>query len=238
MRAGEQFPNTTFIVSGGGRYAHNVVPLIFQLEEASYLAGMVAAGMSRSGIVGMVGGVEIPPVQGTFRAFEAGAHARDPDVEVLESFIGNWDDVAAAKEATVAQLGRGADVIIHNVDAASFGVFQAVREVVAAGGTAWALGMNRDQNDVAPEIILGSALIRIPQAFLETARAWRSGSVGGRPLYAGSDYDVVDFVFNPRLVDRVPDDLRAAIDAARALIRSGELQVPRVAYVEGEPGAP
>jgi basic membrane lipoprotein Med (substrate-binding protein (PBP1-ABC) superfamily) len=46
MRAGEQFPNTTFIVSGGGRYAKNVVPLIFQLEEASYLAGMVAAGIS------------------------------------------------------------------------------------------------------------------------------------------------------------------------------------------------
>ena len=147
MRAGERFPNTTFIVSGGGRYSSNVVPLIFQLEEASYLAGMVGAGMSKSGIVGMVGGVEIPPVQGTFRAFEAGAHAVRSDVEVLESFIGNWDDVAAAKEAAVAQLRRGADVIIHNVDAASFGVFQAVREVVDAGGSAWALGMNRDQND-------------------------------------------------------------------------------------------
>jgi len=62
MRSGERFPNTTLIVSGGGRYSSNVVPLIFQLEEASYLAGMVAAGMSESGIVGMVGGVEIPPV--------------------------------------------------------------------------------------------------------------------------------------------------------------------------------
>ena len=80
------------------------MPLIFQLEEASYLAGMVATGMSESGIVGMVGGVEIPSVQGTFRAFEAGARAVDSDVEVLESFIGNWDDVAGAKEAAVAQL--------------------------------------------------------------------------------------------------------------------------------------
>ena len=238
MRAGEQFPNTTFIVSGGGRYAKNVVPLIFQLEEASYLAGMVAAGMSESGIVGMVGGVAIPPVQGTFRAFEAGAKVVDPDVEILESFTGNWDDVAAAKEAAVAQLRRGADVIIHNVDAASFGVFQAVREVVEAGGTAWALGMNRDQNDVAPEVILGSALIRIPEAFLETAEAWRSGTLGGRPLYAGSVDDVVDFLFNPGLVGRVPDSLRAAVDAARARIRAGELQVPRVDYVEGEPGVP
>ena len=236
MRAGERFPNTTFIVSGGGRYSSNVVPLIFQLEEASYLAGMVGAGMSKSGIVGMVGGVEIPPVQGTFRAFEAGAHAVRSDVEVLESFIGNWDDVAAAKEAAVAQLRRGADVIIHNVDAASFGVFQAVREVVDAGGSAWALGMNRDQNDVASEIILGSAIIRIPQAFLETVEAWQSGGLAGGPLYAGSSDDVVDFVFNPLLAARVPADLKARVERRRALIRSGGLRVPRVAYVEGEPG--
>jgi basic membrane protein A and related proteins len=122
-------------VSGGGRVADNVVPLVFELEEGSYLAGMLAAGMSESGVVGMVGGVAIPPVEGTFRAFEAGASAVDPGVRVLESFTGNWDDVAAAKEAAVAQLGRGADVLIHNVDAASFGVFQAVREARAAGGT-------------------------------------------------------------------------------------------------------
>ena len=47
--------------------------------------------------------------------------------------VGNWDDVGAAKEAAVAQLRQGADVLIHNTDAASFGVFQAVREAVASG---------------------------------------------------------------------------------------------------------
>ncbi|MDH3208019.1 MAG: BMP family protein [Gemmatimonadota bacterium] len=236
IRAGERFPNTTFVVSGGGRYSANVVPLIFELEEGSYLAGMVAAGVSRSGIIGTVGGVAIPPVEGTFLAFEAGARAVNPDVRVLEAYTGSWDDVAAAKEATVAQLGRGADVIIHNVDAASFGVFQAVREAVAGGRSAWALGMNRDQNDVAPDVILGSAVIRIPEAFLETAYAWQSGALGGRPIYFGATEDVIDFVLNPALVDRVPAELRAALQTARARIRSGQLQVPRVPFVEGEPG--
>jgi basic membrane protein A len=235
VRAGERFPNTTFIVSGGGRFSDNVVPLIFELEEGSYLAGMVAAGMSETGILGMVGGVAIPPVEGTFLAFEAGARAVDPDVQVLEAYTGNWDDVSAAKEATVAQLGRGADVIIHNVDAASFGVFQAVREAVESGRTAWALGMNRDQNDVAPDVILGSAVIRIPESFLEIAAAWQEGTLGGRPIYAGAAEDVIDFVLNPALVDRVPPELVAALGAERALIRAGELQVPRVPFVEGEP---
>jgi basic membrane lipoprotein Med (substrate-binding protein (PBP1-ABC) superfamily) len=232
IRAGERFPETTFIVSGGGRFAENVVPLIFELEEATYLAGMLAAGMSQSGTIGMVGGVEIPPVAGTFRSFEAGARAVDPNVEVLESFTGNWDDVGAAKEAAVAQLAQGADVIIHNVDAASFGVFQAVREAVAAGRNAWALGMNRDQNDVAPDVILGSAVIRIPQAFLDIARAWQAGELGGRPIYEGAAAEVIDFVLNPALSSRVPPALTARIDDARERIRAGELTVPRVPFVQ------
>jgi basic membrane lipoprotein Med (substrate-binding protein (PBP1-ABC) superfamily) len=236
IRAGGRFPNTTIVVSGGGRYAENVVPLIFQLEEGSYLAGILAASMSRSGTIGMVGGVEIPPAVGTFRAFEAGARSVDPDVVVLETFIGNWDDVAAAKEAAVAQLSRGADVLIHNVDAASFGVFQAVREAVAAGRVTWAIGMNRDQNDVAPDVILGSAVIRIPQAFLETARAWQAGTLGGGPRYAGAHDEVVDFVLNPELVDLVPADAVRAIDDARIRIRAGELDVPRVPFIRKEPG--
>jgi basic membrane lipoprotein Med (substrate-binding protein (PBP1-ABC) superfamily) len=196
---------------------------------------MMAAGMSGSGVVGMVGGVEIPPVQGTFRAFEAGARAVNPDVEVLETYIGNWDDVGAAKEAAVAQLGRGADVLIHNVDAASFGVFQAVRESVAEGRLAWAVGMNRDQNEVAPEITLGSAVIRIPEAFLATARRWQAGEIGGQAIYTGAEQQIVDFVPNPQVLDRIPVELLASIDRAREQIANGELDVPRVPFVEGEP---
>ncbi len=236
IRAGAEFPDMMIVVSGGGRVADNVVPLIFTLEEASYLAGMVAGGMTQTGVVGMVGGVAIPPVQGTFRAFEAGVLGVRPDARVLESFIGNWDDVGAAKEASTAQLRQGADVLIHNTDAASFGVFQAVRESVAAGRPAWALGMNRDQNDVAPDVILASAVIRIPESFLETARAWEAGGLGGAPVYAGSADDVIDLVLNPALMDRFPADLILALEEARSRIRSGELEVPRVPFVDGETG--
>ncbi len=236
IRAGAQFPELTIVVSGGGRVADNVVPLIFTLEEASYLAGMMAGGMTRSGTVGMVGGVEIPPAVGTFRAFEAGVLAVRPDATVLETFIGNWDDVGAAKEAAVAQIRRGADVLIHNTDAASFGVFQAVREAVDAGGEVWALGMNRDQNDIAPEVTLGSAVIRIPEAFLDTARRLQRGDLGGAPIYAGATREVVDFVVNPAARSRIPDTLVARIDAARDSVRAGTLTVPRVPFVDGETG--
>lgn len=234
IRAGEQFPDVTIVVSGGGRVSENVAPLIFRLEEGSYLAGMAAAAMSRSGTVGMVGGVAIPPARGTFRAFEAGARSVNPDVQVLEAFTGDWNDVAAAKEAAVAQLSRGADVVIHNLDAASFAVFQAAREARAAGRTVWALGMNSNQNAVAPDVILGSAVIRIAEAFLETAKMWQAGEVGGAPIYANSRQDVIDFVFNPAVIDQVPPELIERVAEARSLIRAGELDVPRVPFVDGE----
>jgi basic membrane protein A len=234
IRAGEQFPDLMIIVSGGGRVARNVVPIIFRLEQGSYLAGMVAGGMTKSGTVGMVGGMEIPAAVGTFRAFEAGAKAVKPDVQVLEAWIGSWDDVSAAKEAAVAQIRRGADVLIHNTDAASFGVFQAVREANSAGTQTWAMGMNRDQNSVAPEVILGSAAIRIPEAFLDATRRWQRGEVGGAPLYVNTEGDVVEFVVNPELQSRIPSALLAKVDSARTAIRTGQLAVPRVRYVEGD----
>lgn len=236
IRAGELFPDMYIVVSGGGRVARNVVPVSFTLEEGSYLAGMVAGAMTRSGVVGMVGGVAIPPAQGTFRAFEAGARAARPGVRVLEAFIGSWDDVSAAKEAAVAQLRQGADVLIHNTDAASFGVFQAVREATAAGDSAWVMGMNGNQNDVAPEVTLGSADLRLPLAFMEVAELWRAGELGGEPVYSGMASGAVDYVPNPAVIDRYPRELLDRIDEARRAILAGELTVPRVPYVEGETG--
>lgn len=235
VRAGAQFPEMTIVVSGGGRIAEHVVPLIFSLEQGSYLAGLVAGAMTESGIVGMVGGVAVPPAQGTFLAFEAGVKAVRADARVLETWIGNWNDVAAAKEATVAQLQQGADVIIHNTDAASFGVFQAVREAVDAGRTVWAMGMNADQNDVAPDVILGSAVIRIPQAFVQVARSWQLGELGGEPVYEGLADGVVEFVPNPALSERIPAEVLERVEAARQAIIAGTLEVPRVPFVEGEP---
>jgi len=228
LRAAEQFPDLTIVVSSGGKIAPGVHPLILGLEEATYLAGIVAGRTTRSGIVGMVGGVAIPPAVGTFRAFEAGARTSNPDVEVLEAFIGSWDDVAAAKEATVAQLRRGADVIVHNTDAASFGVFQAVRESAEAGEFAWAMGMNRDQNDVAPEVILGSAVIRIPEAFLSVARRLGPDGMPSGALFNGLGSGVVDYVPNPAQARWHPAGLLAELDSTRSAIRTGTLVVPRV----------
>ena len=98
--------------------------------------------------------------------------------------------------------------------------------------------MNSDQNAVAPDVILGSAVIRIADAFLATARLWQAGGIGGEPVYANAEQRVIDFVFNPAVLDQVPTDIIERIEEARSLIRAGELDVPRVPFVDGEVGVP
>ncbi len=239
-RAAELHPEVTFVVSSGSRWSTNLIPIVFGLHEAAYLAGMAAGAITRSGTVGMVGGVEIPSAKGTFVAFAAGVRAVRPDAVVLETFIGSWDDVSAAKEAAAAQLRQGADALIHNVDAASFGFFQAVREARSRGGDAWAFGMNRDQNEVAPDVIVGSAVINIPGIFLQTARDWQAGTLDG-PLLTGLAGGSVDFVPNPAQRGVIPAAALARIDEARAAIVSGALDVPRIDFLEfpaGDPSSP
>lgn len=226
-RVGADFPNTIFITTSGSTVRPNVSPMVFRLEEGTYLAGMLAGGLTKSGRIGFIGGIELPPVEGTFRGFQGGARAVRPSVDVLHAYIGNFDDVAAAKENALAQIRRGADVLIHNADAASFGMFQAVRESPGV----LALGSNRDQNGVAPDVIVASATLDVPHALLLVARMVKEGRFRPGVMFFGIRDGVVDLAYNPSLADRVPAPLRRRIAAARDSIIAGTLKVPAVEFV-------
>lgn len=225
-RVGAEYPGTIFITTSGSTVRPNVSPMVFRLEEGTYLAGMLAAGLSRSGTLGFVGGIRLPPVEGTYLGFEGGARAVRSDARVLQAYIGNFDDVAAAKENALAQIRRGADVLLHNADAASFGLFQAARE-----SRVLAIGANRNQNDVAPDVIAGSATLDVPHALLLVARRVRDGTFAPGVMYFGIRDSVVDLVVNPRFADRVDSALARRIAAAREAIIAGTLEVPRVEFV-------
>jgi basic membrane protein A len=217
LRVAPEYPKTIFVTTSGNSTASNVAGMNFAFEEASYLAGMVAGAMTRSGIVGVIGGTELPPVRASFAAFEAGARAMRPDVRMLTSYVGNWDDVSAGKEQAIAQIRRGADVLFQNADAAGLGVFQAARETA---GT-YVIGSNSNQNGVAPEVTLGSVVIDLPHAFLMMAREVREGRFTPRVVAMGMPQGVVSYVANPVLADRVPAAVRASVDSVDALLRAG-----------------
>jgi len=220
MRAAPGFPNTVYVTTSGNSVAKNVAGADFAFEEASYLAGMVAGRMTTSNFLGLIGGTELPPVRRSFSAFEQGARAVNPNVRVVVSYIGNWDDVTAGKEQAIAQISRGADVIFQNADAAGLGVFQAVKEAKGV----YVFGSNSDQNDIVPEKTLGSVVIDLPHALLLIAREVRKGGFTGRVFSLGLHDGVVRYVPNPHLSATLPADVMTRVDSTERAMINGSFK--------------
>jgi basic membrane lipoprotein Med (substrate-binding protein (PBP1-ABC) superfamily) len=229
-KVGAEFPATIFITTSGSTVRPNVAPMVFELEQATYLAGFLGARMSQTGKLGLVGGIDLPSIRSTFIAFRAGALAARPDVGVREVFIGNFDDTAAAREAALALLEEGADVLLHQTNDAGRGVFRAVSDRAAAGARVFAFGTNRDQNGMAPDVVLASATLDIPAAFVEVARRVRDGQFTPAPLRLGMRDGIVALVLNPQLESEIPPALKAELAELEGRIRSGALVVPRGAF--------
>ncbi len=219
-RVSAEFPNTEFVVTSGSRATAHVAPLIFRLEEASYLAGMVGGALTRSNVIAFVGGVELPPVKAAYEGWVNGAKAVNPKVESRVTYLNNWDDAAAGREAALALIRVGADVFHHNADAAALGVFQAAKETP----NVLVFGANADQSALAPEHVPGSAVIDLPHAFLRVAREVQAGTYHARVLAFGLAEDVVRYVPNPAFDAKLPAGLQARVRAAADSIRAGTLR--------------
>ena len=222
-KVASDYPNTVFVTTSGSTVKPNVAPIVFELEDATYLLGYAGAKLSKTGKLGAVGGVKIPSVASTFTAFEAGAKRGRPDAQVIISYIGGWTDTAAAREATLAQIAGGADVLIHNANEAAAGFFQAVNDSPGV----FAFGSNKNQNDAAPERVLASATLDVPKALLLVATEVQNKTFQARPMRFGLGSEVIRVEWNEKLRAQVPDALRAELDGIAKDIASGALQVPR-----------
>ena len=222
-RVAPSFPKTVYATTSGTRTGPNLAGLEFAFEDGAYLAGIVAGATTRTGTIGAIGGQEIPPVRRSFYAFEAGARSVNPTVKMLTSYVGNWDDVSAGKEQALAQIGRGADVIFQNADAAGLGIFQAARESKGVR----VFGANSDQNTVAPEVVLGSVVIDLPHALLLVAREVQTRTFTPRVISLGMKTDVVKLVLNPSLRGSIPVTTLSAVDSVTKRMVAGAFTAPQ-----------
>ena len=234
-RVSAEYPKTVFIVTSGRRVKGNVAPLIFRLEEASYLAGMVAGGLTRSNILGFVGGIELPPIEAAYQGWVNGALAMNPKVQSRKIYLNTFDDPAAGREAALALIRVGADMFHHNADAAGIGVFQAAKESKGV----YVFGANDDQAHLAPDRVIGSAVIDLPRAFLMVASEIKAGTFRPRIEAFGLESGVVRYVPNPRLETMVHQTLRSRMQAAADSIAAGTLlTAPRPASMQASGGRP
>ncbi len=218
----KDFPKTVFVSSSGGKTAANAGAFRFYLEQGFYLAGEMAAKMTKTNVVAMIGGDNVPSIESTFKAFEAGAKAVNPKIVVKKSYTGNGQDPALAKQATLAAINQGADFVIHQANAAAQGVFDACKEK-----NVYAFGANLDQNDNPSGVVIGSAVIIAGPAFLDLAKQVKAGTYKGSVLLMGMDKGAIAFVLNPKLQDKIPADVKKMLDDDAEKIKSGKLVVPK-----------
>ena len=217
----KDFPKTVFISSSGGGTAPNAGAFRFGLEESFYVAGAMAAKMSKSHVLGMVGGPNVPSIESTLKAFEAGAKSVDPKVVVKKTYTNQNADIPAAKNATLAMIAEGADFIIHQANAAAQGVFDACKEK-----NVYAFGSNADQNANPSGIVIASAVISAKPAFIALAKDVQAGTYKGSVKTVTWKDGAIDYVINPKLADKVPADVKTFVDDLIAKIKSGAVTVP------------
>lgn len=149
------------------------------IQDASYLSGVIAGAMTKTGNIGMVGGFPIPEVNRLMHAFMAGAQEMNPDIKFQVSFIGSWFDPPKAKETAFAMIENGADVLY----AERFGVSDAAKEkgILAIGNVI-------DTQAEYPETVVASAIWHFEPTLDKAIAELKAGTFGA------ADYGVYSFM--------------------------------------------
>lgn len=184
----------------------------------AYLAGVVAARTTKSDVVGFVGGGEIPPTIAGEQAFKTAIEATDPDVKVVSTITGDFNDPAKGRDATAAQIAQGADVVYSFLDAAHEGAVAAAKEA----GDVKLMSVVVPKCEGAEGVEIGDTVSRQDQLTYNLVK----GMVEGNPtntIYGIEDPDVANFELCP---GQGTPELEAEIEKVREQFASGELKTP------------
>jgi basic membrane protein A len=198
----------------------NVVGLQFPSEEAGYLAGIVAAMMTKSGTVSTVGGISIPPVDNWISGFQQGVIDTNPDVKLLNAYSQDFEDQAKCKEIALDQINQGSDVVFQVAGKCGLGALDAACQEGVYG-----IGVDADQA-FAGDCVITSALKPLQVAVFQTIKQMQEGTLqGGQNLFFGIQ-DYPDAELLAPYTDAVPQDVQDAVDAAKQKLISGEIDPP------------
>ena len=213
------FPETSF---AWGTTAETFgVPNIFAYEAASqeggYVNGVLAATLSNSKVIGVVGPIEVGDAKLYVDGFKAGVAATDPTIQVNVNYIGSFSDVALASEAATTHISAGADVLT--------GTAQMVVGAIGKAEEAKALwfGTQSNQSSLAPSIVVSSQVYHWEVALREIISLIQSGTLGGRSFKANlaNGGEVIEF----NTAYALPDEAKALAEATIQGIIDGTIKI-------------
>ena len=227
-----QYPDTKWIQI----FADPIEPAIPNFETVSfdyylgcYLSGLFGAKMSKSGKLGYIGGVSLPPLNADVNAIKAAAASVDPKITLAAAFAGSFQDPAKGHEIASQMFQDGVDYIQTDGAATDTGVIQAANE----GEGRMVSAISPAQYKIGPKTVAALVALDFGQSlYNEVSKALGSDFKGGH-LATGLGTGVIDFVLSPVWQEQGPKDLVAKaksiwpeIEKAKADIISGALKVP------------
>ena len=209
----------------GNEVPPNLVGIKFREEEGAFLVGAIAALVSKSGVLGFVGGMDIPLIHKFEAGYRAGAMHVRPDARVVVNYAGVTPDAfqnpTKGKELALAQIDSGADVVFQASGSTGLGVFEAVRE-----RDVLAIGVDSDQSAEAPDHILTSMTKVVDTAVFETIRSVQDGTFQSGVRVLGLAEGGVDYVYNENNQRWITPPIREQVEALRQQIINGTISVP------------
>ncbi len=233
------YPNIKFAIVDGvtldkdGKPLPNVASLVFREHEGSYLVGMIAAAKSKSGVLGFVGGMDIPLIHKFETGYEEGARAVNPNIKVIDNYVGvtdsAWNDPGKGKELALSQIQNGADVIFTAAGNSGLGAFDAVEQFGKNSETGEAnkfvIGVDSNQNGQKPGFVLTSMVKRVDNAVYDVVKEVRENKFQGGFHSFGLEKDGVAYSIDKFNKDLISAETIQKVEEAKKEIVAGKIKV-------------
>lgn len=215
----EMYPDINFGLVDATVEAPNVASLLFNENEGAFLMGVIAAKMSKTGKVGFVGGMSTPITNKFECGYRAGVKTVDPNMEILISYAGTFADPAKGEEMAVPQYDQGADVIFQVAGGTGVGVINAAKKK-----NKYVIGVDRDQNYLAPDNVISSMIKRLDVAIFNAIKMTMEGNFKGGQYRYGIAEGGIDYA--PTTGKNVPQEIIDFVDMIKERIKNGEIGAP------------
>jgi len=198
----------------------NVVGVVFKEQEPSFLVGYIAGKMTKTNKVGFVGGMKFPLIEKFEYGFMAGVKLANPEAEIFSQYADSFTDAAKGKAIANQMYGKSADIVYHAAGGVGDGVIEAAKEQ-----DKYAIGVDRDQNSLAPEHVITSAMKRVDNAIYNVAALLvKDEFPGGSTVVYGLKEGGVGIA--PTSYKLVPAEILEEVEGLKAKIIAGEIIVP------------
>lgn len=223
-KVAEEYPDTSFAIIDMVVDKPNVRSVVYKEQEGSYLVGVMAAMASDSGTVSFVGGMDIPLIRKFACGYKGGVMATKGEATVLEAMTGTtpdaWNDPVKGGEIAKSQIDQGSDVVYAAAGGTGIGVLQAAAERGKLG-----IGVDSNQNGLQPGKILTSMLKRVDVAVYNAFMDAKNDSFTSGFNVLGLAEGGVDYAMDDNNAPLVSDEMKSAVEAAKADIIAGKITV-------------